>query len=98
MTVRERAEKFLEGRSVVDVRQCLPKEGGVTVFGGGHEGDLGGSDSCPEDFRTGGMFSVVMTYEIFYCRLLISRWMRCRNQVRSFRYYWGDGRSWVKEI
>jgi hypothetical protein len=50
MTVRERAEKFLEGRSVVDVRQCLPKEGGVTVFGGGHEGDLGGSDSCPEDF------------------------------------------------
>jgi hypothetical protein len=56
MTVRERAEKFLEGRSVVDVRQCLPKEGGVTVFGGGHEGDLGGSDSCPEDFRTGGMF------------------------------------------
>mgnify|MGYP003565350301 CR=1 FL=1 len=39
----------------MDVRQCLPKVGGVTVSGGGHEGDLGGNDSCPEDFRMGGM-------------------------------------------
>jgi hypothetical protein len=40
----------------VDVRQCLPKGGGVTVFGGGHEGDLGEVTAVPRIFGREGCF------------------------------------------
>jgi hypothetical protein len=50
MTVRERAEKFLERAKCCGCAPVSSKRRGSDCFGGGHEGDLGGSDSCPEDF------------------------------------------------